>query len=42
MGSEHPSSTTGEMLTVAALAVPGYPQVELKEHIRGALNAGSA
>ena len=31
---------TREMLTVAALAVLGYPQAELKEHIRGALNVG--
>jgi 4-carboxymuconolactone decarboxylase len=29
-----------EMLTVAALTVLGYPQAELKEHIRGALNVG--
>jgi 4-carboxymuconolactone decarboxylase len=29
-----------EMLTVAALTVPGYPQAELKEHIQGALNVG--
>jgi 4-carboxymuconolactone decarboxylase len=31
---------TREMLTVAALTVLGYPQVELKDHIRGALNVG--
>jgi 4-carboxymuconolactone decarboxylase len=31
---------TREMLTVAALTVLGYPQAELKEHIRGALNVG--
>ena len=31
---------TREMLTVAALTVLGYPQSELKEHIRGALNVG--
>lgn len=31
---------TREMLTVAALVVLGYPQAELKEHIRGALNVG--
>ena len=31
---------TREMLTVAALTVLGYPQDELKEHIRGALNIG--
>lgn len=31
---------TREMLTVAALTVLGYPQGELKEHIRGALNVG--
>ncbi len=31
---------TREMLTVAALAVLGYPQAELKDHIRGALNVG--
>ena len=29
-----------EMLTVAALTVLGYPQAELKDHIRGALNVG--
>jgi 4-carboxymuconolactone decarboxylase len=28
------------MLTVAALTVLGYPQAELKDHIRGALNVG--
>jgi 4-carboxymuconolactone decarboxylase len=31
---------TREMLTVAALTVLGYPQAELKEHLRGALNVG--
>ncbi|MEN6438286.1 MAG: carboxymuconolactone decarboxylase family protein [Syntrophobacter sp.] len=31
---------TREMLTVAALTVLGYPQAELNEHIRGALNVG--
>ena len=31
---------TREMLTVGALTVLGYPQAELKEHIRGALNVG--
>lgn len=31
---------TREMLTVAALTVLGYPQAELKDHIRGALNIG--
>jgi len=31
---------TREMLTVAALTVLGYPQAELKEHIKGALNVG--
>lgn len=31
---------TREMLTVAALIVLGYPQAELKDHIRGALNVG--
>ena len=31
---------TREMLTVAALTVLGYPQAELKEHIRGAMNVG--
>ena len=31
---------TREMLTVAALTVLGYPQSELKDHIRGALNVG--
>lgn len=31
---------TREMLTVAALTVLGYPQGELKDHIRGALNVG--
>jgi 4-carboxymuconolactone decarboxylase len=31
---------TREMLTVAGLTVLGYPQAELKEHIRGALNVG--
>lgn len=31
---------TREMLTVAALTVLGYPQTELKDHIRGALNVG--
>jgi 4-carboxymuconolactone decarboxylase len=31
---------TREMLTVSALTVLGYPQAELKEHIRGALNVG--
>jgi 4-carboxymuconolactone decarboxylase len=31
---------TREMLTVAALTVLGYPQSELKEHIRGALHVG--
>jgi len=31
---------TREMLTVAALTVLGYPQPELREHIRGALNVG--
>jgi len=28
------------MLTVAALTVLGYPQAELKEHIKGVLNVG--
>ena len=28
------------MLTIAALTVLGYPQTELKEHVRGALNIG--
>jgi 4-carboxymuconolactone decarboxylase len=28
------------MLTVSALTVLGYPQAELKEHIKGALNVG--
>ena len=31
---------TREMLTVAALTVLGYPQAELKDHIRGAMNVG--
>jgi 4-carboxymuconolactone decarboxylase len=31
---------TREILTVAALTVLGYPQAELKDHIRGALNVG--
>jgi 4-carboxymuconolactone decarboxylase len=31
---------TREMLTVAALTVLGYPQAELSQHIRGALNVG--
>jgi 4-carboxymuconolactone decarboxylase len=31
---------TRERLTVAALTVLGYPQAELKDHIRGALNVG--
>lgn len=31
---------TREMLTVAALTVLGYPQSELRDHIRGALNVG--
>ena len=31
---------TRGMLTVAALTVLGYPQAELKDHIRGALNVG--
>jgi 4-carboxymuconolactone decarboxylase len=31
---------TREMLTVAALTVLGYPQAELTDHIRGALNVG--
>jgi 4-carboxymuconolactone decarboxylase len=31
---------TREMLTIAALTVLGYPQAELKEHIRGAMNVG--
>ncbi|MCI4679239.1 carboxymuconolactone decarboxylase family protein [Rhodoblastus acidophilus] len=31
---------TREMLTVAALTVLGYPQGELNQHIRGALNVG--
>ena len=31
---------TREMLTVAALTVLGYPQAELREHIRGAMNVG--
>ena len=31
---------TREMLTVAALTVLGYPQAELKDHIRGVLNVG--
>ena len=31
---------TREMLTVGALTVLGYPQAELKDHIRGALNVG--
>lgn len=31
---------TREMLTVAALTVLGYPQAELKDRIRGALNIG--
>jgi 4-carboxymuconolactone decarboxylase len=31
---------TREMLTIAALTVLGYPQAELKDQIRGALNVG--
>ncbi|MFO1056404.1 MAG: carboxymuconolactone decarboxylase family protein [Dongiaceae bacterium] len=31
---------TREMLTVAALVVQGYPQAELHQHVRGALNVG--
>ncbi|AMV32441.1 Carboxymuconolactone decarboxylase family protein [Pirellula sp. SH-Sr6A] len=31
---------TREMLTIAALTVLGYPQAELKDHIRGALHVG--
>jgi 4-carboxymuconolactone decarboxylase len=31
---------TREMLTVAALTVLGFPQAELKDHIRGALHVG--
>jgi 4-carboxymuconolactone decarboxylase len=31
---------TREMLTVTALTVLGYPQAELRDHIRGALNVG--
>jgi 4-carboxymuconolactone decarboxylase len=31
---------TREMLTVAALTALGYPQAELKDHIRGALHVG--
>ena len=31
---------TREMLTIAALTVLGYPQAELKDHVRGALNVG--
>ena len=31
---------TREMLTVAALTVLGYPQAELRDHIRGAMNVG--
>jgi 4-carboxymuconolactone decarboxylase len=31
---------TREMLTVAALTVLGYPQSELRDHIRGAINVG--
>lgn len=31
---------TREMLTVAALTILGYPQAELRDHIRGALNVG--
>lgn len=31
---------TREMLTIAALTVLGYPQAELRDHIRGALNVG--
>lgn len=31
---------TREMLTIAALTVLGFPQAELKDHIRGALNVG--
>ena len=31
---------TREMLTAAALTVLGYPQAELKDHIKGALNVG--
>jgi len=31
---------TREMLTIAGLTVLGYPQAELKEHIRGAMNVG--
>jgi 4-carboxymuconolactone decarboxylase len=33
---------TREMLTVAALVVLGYPQAELNQHIRGAMNVGCA
>jgi 4-carboxymuconolactone decarboxylase len=31
---------TREMLTVAALTVLGYPQAELRDHIKGALHVG--
>lgn len=31
---------TREMLTIAALTVLGYPQAELRDHLRGALNVG--
>jgi 4-carboxymuconolactone decarboxylase len=31
---------TREMLTVAALTVLGFPQSELRDHIRGALHVG--
>ena len=31
---------TREMLTIAALTVLGYPQAELKEHIRGVMKVG--
>ena len=34
------NTKTREMLTVAALTVLGYPQDELKEHIRGAIHVG--
>ena len=31
---------TREMLTIAALTVLGFPQHELRDHIKGALNVG--